>query len=227
MGQFSSGPSLSQRFALIRRRLADEGLAGTVTLFTRFATNHLIDKWRFAYFEFLLSAKPPVFASQAGVAVQIATPADRPRIEAELFPTLAGDLAYDRRYFEALGQDDDVKCFLAESGGKIIHYSWVFLDATNSPLLRVPFNRAALRAGDAYIGPVFTSPSARGLVYLQVLSEILRFLHEGGRVQRLLLMVDGRRPAAVAFYRRLGFRQITRHGKPVTIPPARPRAPAA
>lgn len=227
MGQFSSRPSLSQRCALIWRRLADEGVSGTVALFTRFASTHLIDKWRFAYFEFALAGTPPVFASQPGVAVHVAAPADRPRIEAELFPTLVGDLAYDRRYFEAIGEDADVKCFLAESGGKIIHYSWVFLDARNSPLVRVPFNRAALRAGDAYIGPVFTSPSARGLVYLHVLSEVLRFMHEGGRVRRLLLMVDGRRPAAVAFYRRLGFRQITRHGEPVTVVASRSRVPAA
>ena len=152
---------------------------------------------------------------QAGVDIHVATKADRPRIVAELYPTLVGDLAYDRRYFDALGEDDDVQCFLAESDGKIIHYSWVFLDARNSPLVRVPFDRKALLVGDAYIGPVFTSPDARGLVYLQVLSQILQSLKDGGRVRRLLLMVDGRRPAAVAFYRRLGFKQIDRHGQPV------------
>lgn len=156
-----------------------------------------------------------LLAAQAGVDIHLATKADRSRIAAELFPTLVGDLAYDRRYFDALGEDDDVQCFLAESDGKIIHYSWVFLDARNSPLVRVPFDRKVLLEGDAYIGPVFTSPDARGLVYLQVLSQILQSLKDGGRIRRLLLMVDGRRPAAVAFYRRLGFKQIDRHGQPV------------
>lgn len=163
---------------------------------------HLVDKWQFVYFEFTLANPLPIVPRPEGLACRLATSADRTRIVADVFPDLVGAFAYDRRYFDAIDADPDLTCYLAESDGKIVHYSWVRRDASRSPLPVLPFGPT--RPGDAYIGPVFTSPKARGLVYPFVLGEVLRDLKAAGSL-RLLLMVDGRRPAALGFYRRLGF----------------------
>lgn len=168
----------------------------------RYVRYHLIDKWKFVYFEFPLTKSIPQFPRPAGVISRVATAADRERVEADLFPEMTGDLAYDRRYFEAIDADPGFKCYIAEADGRLVHYSWVRLDAAESPLASLPFG--PIRPGDSYIGPVFTSPKARGMIYLFVLGDVLRDLKAAGK-ERLLLMVDGRRPAAVGFYRRLGF----------------------
>ena len=111
------------------------------------------------------------------------------------------------RYFESIDQPK-AKCFLAETAGKLVHYSWVFLDAFDSPIMNTPFKKSKLRSGDAYIGPVFTSPAVRGFIYLQVLPDILHYLKENSVARRVVLLVDGRNPAALSFYKRIGFKEI-------------------
>lgn len=180
------------------------GLVAFAARVTRYVRYHLFDKWHFVYFEFALAGATPTFPRPEGLTARVATRADRERIVRDLFPELVGELEYDRRYFEAIDADPGFKCYVAESDGRIVHYSWVRLDAAESPLASLPFG--PLRPGDAYIGPVFTSPRARGMVYLFVLGDILRDLKAAGK-GRLLLMVDGRRPSAVGFYRRLGFKE--------------------
>lgn len=189
------------------RIFAEEGVVG----FFRAARNHLgyhlSHKWRFVYLEFALEKQLTPFKLKEPVAVKIAAPEHLDRIRSQIFPLLVGELSYDRRYFDLLDQPG-VKCFLAEINGKLIHYSWVFLDASRSPLMDVPFSKAQLRPGDAYVGPIFTNSSFRGLVYLQVLSVILLHLREAAHVRRVIVFVDGKNPAAVTFYKRMGFQEI-------------------
>ena len=179
---------------------------GLVRAARTFGVYHLRDKWHFVYLEFPLSGEIASLDSPE-IDVWQAKPSDIDRIRTDVFPHLAGDLAYEKRYFDRLGEAD-VHCFIAESAGAIVHYSWVFTDIFDSPMMDVPFDRRCLAAGDAYVGPVFTVPGARGMTYLSVLPKLLEYLRDRGSA-RALVLVDGRTPAAVAFYKRLGFRVLT------------------
>ena len=73
----------------------------------------------------------------------------------------------------------------------------------------MPFDKSWLQQDDGFIGPVFTSPAARGMVYLQVLIQILHYLKQSGAAKRVVLFIDEKNSAAARiFYRRLGFREI-------------------
>ena len=186
------------------KKLSEEGPVGLAKAARTFATYHLRDKWNFVYLSFLL--EDPIYSLEdASLVIRRATPADRERIEAELFPQLVGPLSADREYFDDLG-DGDPQCFLAESNGRFVHYSWVFADVFASPMTRVPFDQSNLRSGDGYVGPVFTSPDARGMTYFHVLPTILHYLKDNG-LRRVWVLVDGRNPAAASFYKRVGFEQ--------------------
>jgi len=186
-----------------------EGVGGVVRRAIRYGRYHLIDKRRFQYFASPISDSPLLSVrTPPTVTISHATTADLGRIRAELFPLLVGPLEYERRYFDRVGSPG-FECFLAESGGRLIHYSFVFLDASQSIIRDVPFDSRGLRAGDAFIGPVFTAPDARGMVYVQVLGEVMRFLKTTGTVERLLLFTDAGSVASAPFYERLGFARIS------------------
>ena len=193
--------------ARLSRLLSRHGVAGSFRQAAKYVHYHLVDTRQFVYFEFPLDKPIPAFPAPSGCVAREATSADRGQVVHDVFPDLVGDLAHDRHYFETLGADDGVRCFLGEVNGRIVHYSWVILDARQSPVASLPIG--PLREGDVYLGPVFTSPRARGLVYPFVLGTILNELKRLGR-RRVLLMVDGRRPAAVGFYVRLGFAKTGR-----------------
>ena len=187
------------------KKLSDEGPVGLARAACTFATYHLRDKWNFVYLEFSLN--DPIYSVEdPSVVVRRATPADRKRIEEELFPHLIGEQSADREYFDNLSEVDP-QCFLAESNGRFVHYSWVFADVFASPMTRLPINQSRLRSGDAYVGPVFTSPDARGMIYLHVLPMILNYLKASG-LKRVWVLVDGRNPSAVSFYSRIGFKTL-------------------
>ncbi len=179
---------------------------GLVRAARTFGVYHLRDKWHFVYLEFPL---PGEIASLGSPEINVwqAGPSDIDRIRADVFPHLTGDLAHEKRYFDHLGEAD-ARCFVAESGGAIVHYSWVFTDVFRSPMMDVPFDRRLLGKKDAYVGPVFTAPGARGMTYLYVLPRLLAYLRDAG-AGRALVLVDGRNPAAVGFYKRLGFRVVS------------------
>ena len=199
--------SLWKKVQDVAKIFIQEGLRGLWSAIRTYLSYHLKDKWGFVYLEFCLNEPEKFFTIQEPINVRIATPADLTRIETELFPYMLDALYYDKRYFNLLGQPG-VKCFLAECRGRLVHYSWVFLDASLSPIVEVPFDRSQLRAKDAYVGPIFTSPDYRGFVYLQVLSAILRFLRDEVSCERALVLVQGKNPSAVSFYKRMGFKVI-------------------
>ena len=186
---------------------AREGLVGLFRSVCSYVQYHARSKWSFVYFEFPLERRIFPLNGPDSVVVRIASREDLGRIRSEIFPVLDGEWRYEKRYFDLL-DDPEIKCFLAEKDGKLVHYSWVFLDALRSPMRDVPFDERKLRKGDAYIGPIFTNPSARGLIYPRVLVTILRYLKENRSADRVVLFVQGRNPSAVAFYHRLGFKAI-------------------
>ena len=183
------------------------GFSSVFRTIVGYAAYHLSNKWRFVYFEYQLEQETFSFKGDKTITVRVATLDDLERIKAEIFPLLDAELAYDIRYFESLSLPK-IKCFVAETGGKLVHYSWVFTDAFSSPLMDTPFDKSKLTTDDAYIGPIFTSPGARGFIYMHVLPDILSYLKENSRAKRALLLVDGRNPAAVSFNKRLGYKEI-------------------
>ena len=191
-----------------KRILAQKGLPGLCYALRSHLVYHLRSKWSFVYLEFPLDQKISSFRTKEAVTVRIATEGDLDKIRADIFPSLKGELGYEKIYFQLLNQPG-VKCFLGECKNKFVHYSWVFLDAFQSPIVEVPFDRNQLRAKDAYVGPIFTSPEYRGFVYLEVLSAILRFLRDEASCERVLVLVQGENPSAVSFYKRMGFKEIS------------------
>jgi hypothetical protein len=187
--------------------ISQGGLIRFLQVLFAYLVYHLYSKWRFVYFEFSLQQPPFSFHINEPILVRIAAPDDINRIKAEIFPLLEGGSSNDKRYFRVLDQPD-IKCFLAEKDEKLVHYSWVFMDASKSLLMHVPLDKRRLRQRDAFIGPVFTCPTARGLIYLQVLSTILHYLQTNDYASRVLIFVDGGNPAAIPFYKRLGFKEI-------------------
>lgn len=199
---------LPEKINELMRSFSQGGFSSVFRTVAGYAAYHLSNKWRFVYFEYYLEQEVFSFKADANITVRVATLDDLVRIKAEIFPLLDAELAYDIRYFELINQPM-TNCFLAETGGRLVHYSWVFTDALSSPLMDTPFDKSQLTTDDAYIGPIFTSPAARGFIYLHVLPVIVGYLKENSRVKRILLLVDGKNPAAASFYKRLGFKEIT------------------
>ena len=189
------------------RVLVDVGPAGVARKAYDYMRYHLDDKWRFVYLQFDLAAQKATMTPNPALTVRVATAADMARIHDELFPEMQGEQNYDKRYFDRMDKDD-VLCFVAERDGRLIHYSWVFLDVKASPMVEAPMDRHCLREGDVFVGPVFTVPGARGFVYPHVLSAIIRQLQCTSGARRIVLFVYEKNPGAVAFHKRMGFTDI-------------------
>ena len=199
--------TILQKVAEVGRTLLDEGPASLFRKIREYIRYNLDSKWHFVYLQFELEKEFSRIPMSETLTVRVASTADTGRIRSELFPEMKGEQSYEKKYFDLLGRDG-VRCFVAESEGRFVHYSWVFLDAQASPMVEVPFDQLNLRSGDVYIGPVFTVPGTRGFIYPQVLSSIVRYLKEYPGATRIVLFVWGKNPAAVSFYKRLGFSEI-------------------
>ena len=196
-----------QKICKAARLLLQGGPAGLGRKLREHYNYHVDSKWHFVYLQFPLSNEFSRIPASSAVSVRIAQPADMPKITDELFPVMTGEQTEETKYFDLVGHPD-VRCFMAEKEGRLVHYSWVFLDAGSSPLMDTPFDGRLVCSGDAYIGPIFTAPEARGFIYPQVLSNIVRFLKEDPAVRRIVVLVQGKNPAAVSFYKRIGFFEI-------------------
>jgi ribosomal protein S18 acetylase RimI-like enzyme len=199
----------------VGRTLLEEGPASLFLKIREYIRYNLDSKWHFVYLQFELEKEFSRIPMSETLTVRVASTADTARIRSELFPEMKGEQSNEKKYFDLLGQNS-VRCFVAESEGRFVHYSWVFMDAQASPMVDVPFDRRNLRPGDVYIGPIFTVPGARGFIYPQVLSSIVRYLKECPGPTRIVLFVYGRNPAAVSFYKRLGFSEID-NSQPRTV----------
>ena len=208
MKRFAVKSSFAEKLRHAKTIIADGGWMSLWRAIRGYIVYHLSSKWHFVYYEFPLEQEILSFKTKEPITVNIATCEDLDRIQAEIFPSLVRDMDSDKRYFKLIGHQG-IKCFLAEREGKLIHYSWVFINAFDSLIMEVPFDKTKLRKGDAFIGPVFTAAGVRGLsVYPCVLSTVLHYLRENGCANRVLIFVDGKNASAGAFYKRLGFREI-------------------
>lgn len=207
MSELSVKSNFSQRIKAAGRILADEGFGNLFQAVFSNLVFHLSSKWRFVYFAFPLDAPTPSINTKGPITIRIATVEDMARIELEIFPELTSEMKYERRYFRLIGEAKII-CFLAEHDNRLVHYSWVFLDASRSLLAEVPFYQNQLTDTDAFIGPVFTSQSARGLVYFHVLAAILDYLKKNTSARRAIVFFDGKNPSAASFYKRIGFNEI-------------------
>lgn len=208
MNKFSIKSSFREKIKKAKELAVEKGLWSMLGSVAQYALYYVADRRSFVYFEFSLAQEPINLQLPEPLLARLATNADLDRINTEIFPLLTGEYAYDQRYFKLLGQEG-VLCFLAEQYGKFVHYSWVFTNAEQSPLMDVPFRKSKLKVGDVYMGPVFTSPQARGTwIYPFVITKIIHYLKDYTDKKRLLLFVYGKNPSAVNFFLRMGFKKI-------------------
>ncbi len=189
----------------------NRGPSATIELLYRALRHRLVDQWEYVYFERSLGAVFATIKTPDGVQIRRARASDRVAIERDVFPLITPDIENDKRYFSLLG-NPEVQCFIALYNDRIVHYTWVFMNAKESPLMSTPFDRCAIRAGDMYIGPAFTAEAMRGVwIYPAVLATIWEELsHESG-LKRALLFVSPHNRGAVPFFQRFGFRPIQQH----------------
>lgn len=207
MKDFSVKSNFRQRIREVIRILSEEGVINVFRAVFSNLVFHLSDKWRFVYLALSLDGQSLSLKTNERITVKIAVPQDMERVQAEIFPALNAEMEYEKRYFQFIGENE-IKCFLVELDGIFVHYSWVFLDATRSLLADVPFDQNNLTPSDAFVGPVFTNPTARGLIYIHALSAIFNFLKNETNARRVIVFVDGRNTASLSFYKRLGFEEI-------------------
>lgn len=190
-------------------RIAFSGdFRGLVDQLSRYARHKLKDQWEFVYFELPLDESIFSLTMREPLVVRPAVQDDITRIESDIYPFLGDNEANDKRYISLIGREG-IRCFVAEKDDKLVHYCWVFDRALESPLMNTPFDKTKVRGGDAYLGPAFTAPHARGAWIMPYsLSKICEYLKNKTDVTRVLLFVHKDTPGAVSFYQRLGFREI-------------------
>lgn len=195
------------KLARAARLVVHQGPAELFRKLREYFVYHLDSKWHFVYLGFALEKEFSRIPESSKLTVRVAEEADLPRIERELFPEMTGEQEDEKKYFGLIGTSG-ICCFVAERDGRLVHYSWVFLNASASPIIDTPFKRSLLRVGDSYVGPVFTVPGARGFIYPQVLANIVRYLKGRPGLARIVVLVQGKNPAAVSFYKRMDFAVI-------------------
>jgi hypothetical protein len=178
---------------------------------------HGYSKWNFVYLSFDLTKNFIGYRIADDIQIKEASLLDIEKIKKDIFPQMIGEQEYEKKYFSLL-ENNKVKCFICISKGKIVHYSWVFFDIKNSPIVKTPFNTNLLREGDVYIGPIFTAKLARGFIYPQVLSRIVASITDQGIESRIIVLVQGLNPSAVGFYKRMGFQVIKSPTKNIFFP---------
>jgi len=187
----------------------ENGISWAFFSITAYFRHHLIEKWKFVYFELdlgLTSFSLP--ESDSSLKIREATLKDIEKIKLDLYPHMSEKQDYDKRYIEQIGTNK-CTCFIAEFDKKLIHYFMVFESAINSPLMQSPFDKNKLFKCDAYIGNAFTVKGTRGhSVTTYVLLKIIKYLQKDKNISRAILLVHKDTPGAVGFFSRLGFKVI-------------------
>lgn len=199
----------ANRFRAVRRVLVSQGITGVLKAFINYSSYTLREKWRFTYCE--LALDEPRYSlpeMDPSYAIRIADRADISKIQSDMFPFLTAKEESDRLAISEIGELG-VQCFIVEKNRQIVNYFFVYENAVNSPLTRTPLYKKHILETDAYFGPAFTVPHARGAwIMPQVILKILDFLEKETDATRVLLLVHEDTVGALAFYRRLGFKKI-------------------
>lgn len=193
----------------IFRILMREGFLELIKKLFDFFKYNLIDKYKFIYlginildFSFRFSEITSTFN------IRIATKGDIIKIENDIYPFTGKREEYDKRFISKIGEENII-VVLMEKNNKIIHYSLVFKNAIDSPLIKTPLKKHHFNKESAYLGSVFTVPNQRGAFILpSVLGFIIKYLTENSKINRLILLVHPKTTGASKFYQALGFKKI-------------------
>jgi ribosomal protein S18 acetylase RimI-like enzyme len=205
---------MRQRFSTVFRVLFSNGTSGVIKLIKSYFLYQLKEKWEFVYFETKVEKTPYKLPNlDKSIVIRMAVKVDITQIKNDIYPFLTEKQENDKRYIEAIGSSN-VKCFLAEKDNKLIHYSLLFENALNSPLIQTPIIKRKINSRDAYLGSVFTIPDSRGLwIVPHSILNIFSYLHKKTDTKRILAIVHKDTPGAEIFYKRLGFNEM----KKVTV----------
>ena len=199
----------ASRFRAVRRVLASQGITGVLKVLSNYTGYTLKEKWRFTYCE--LALDEPRYSlpeMDPSYAIRIAERPDISQIQSDMFPFLTAKEEDDKLTISRIGEPG-VRCFIVERKKKIVNYFFVYENALKSPLTRTPFYKKHILETDAYFGSAFTVPGARGAwIMPQVILKILEFLEKETDATRVLVIVHESTAGALAFYRRLGFKEI-------------------
>jgi len=197
---------LRQRVSTMFRVLSSKGTSGLIELIRAFLVYQVYEKWRFVYFEKCIEKVPFKLPKlEDSIIIREAVEDDIPQIKNDIYPFLTEKEGNDKRYIEKIGTTQ-VKCFLAERQSKIVHYSLLFENAINSPIMQTPIIKSKINSSDAYLGTVFTIPEARGLrIMPHTVLRIFSHLYKNTSTKRILVIVHKSTFGAEGFYRRNGF----------------------
>jgi len=200
-----------QRIATVLKVLSNKGISGLIKLIKSYFLYQYKEKWEFTYFEKSVVGQPPYKLPKLddSTVIRIAVKNDITQIKTDIYPFLTAKQENDKRYIEKIGSSH-VKCFIAERDKKLVHYSLLYENANNSPLIQTPIINSKIYLTDAYLGSVFTIPEARGSWILRyAILSIFSYLNENTNVQRILVIVHKDTPGAEGFYKGLGFNVMT------------------
>ena len=199
-----------QRISTVLRVLSNKGISGLIKLIKSYFLYQYKEKWEFTYFEKSVGLAPYKLPKlDDSTVIRIAVKNDITQIKTDIYPFLTAKQENDKRYIEKIGSSH-VKCFIAKREKKLLHYSLLFENANNSPIIQTPIINTKIYSTDAYLGSVFTIPEARGSWILRyAILSIFSYLNENTNVKRILVIVHKDTPGAEGFYKRLGFNVMT------------------
>ena len=197
---------MRQRFSTVFRVLFSNGTSGVIKLIKSYFLYQLKEKWEFVYFETKVEKTPYKLPNlDKSIVIRMAVKVDITQIKNDIYPFLTEKEGNDKRYIEKIGTTQ-VKCFLAERQSKIVHYSLLFENAINSPIMQTTIIKSKINSSDAYLGTVFTIPEARGLrIMPHTVLRIFSHLYKNTSTKRILVIVHKSTFGAEGFYRRNGF----------------------
>ncbi len=195
---------------------------GNITLLYKkvkeYIVYNLFEKWQFVYFESDLNSNykfPKTFSEN--VKILIANKDDIEKIKQDIFPYMPELATSDKREILGIGKDNMV-CFLAEKDNKFVHYTLIYTNIFNSPLMRTPFDRSLITPQHAYLSSAYTIDSERGgWIHLQALCYILEYLKTETLLKKTINLVHPNVLGSINYFNRLGFKQISDSSLPVYI----------
>lgn len=206
----------------VKEKLITIFKSGGITLLLKklkeYTIYNFVDKWQFVYFEADLNTAykfPKNFDPE--VKIIIANEMDIQKIEEDIFPYMPDIATSDKREILEIGKDGMI-CFLAKKNSKYIHYTLIYPNAFNSPLMDTPFDQLLLTSDHAYLSSAFTIDSERGSwVHLHALSYILGYLRRETSLKKTINLVHPNVLGSINYFNRLGFRQIKGPISPVYL----------
>jgi len=179
---------------------------------------NFIEKWQFVYFESDLSCNykfPKSFSKDTKII--LASKDDVEKIQHDIFPYMSELAISDKREILEIGKKD-MLCFLAERGNKFVHYTLIYTNIFNSPLMQTPFDQSSLSSQHVYLSSAYTVDSERGSwIHLQALSYILEYLKTKTVFKKTINLVHPSVIGSINYFNRLGFKIISGPRPPVYV----------